>query len=85
MGKYRILKPVTFLKGNKVVRYRKPSTDAVNLDDAVAKKLGDKVRAVGEAGPVVEEEKPDTKGSADATPSQQASAAASATQRGARK
>ena len=82
MGKYRIDGPAIVLKGNKVVRYTRAHDEAVTIDDAVAKKL-DNVRAVGSDAPS-EESKPAAKDSG-ATPSQQASAAAQTSGKGAAK
>lgn len=48
MGKYRLKKPVVFLKGNKVVAYTHPA-ELVTLDDDVAAKLGDKVERLGQS------------------------------------
>ena len=86
MGKYRIDGPAIVQKGNKVVRYTKAHDEAVNIDDAVAKKLGDKVRPVGD--PPAEESKSESKDAAKdsgATASQQASNAAQTSGKGAAK
>lgn len=68
MGKYVILEPVVYQEGRKIRSVRKPTGDAVTIDDAEAKKLGDKVRPVGDTAPTTEPEapkaeapKPDTK------------------------
>jgi hypothetical protein len=47
MGKYRVTAPVSYLSGKKVVRYSRPHNEVVEIDDAVAKKLGDRVEKVG--------------------------------------
>ncbi len=48
MGKYRVTAPVSFLDGKKVKRFTRAHTDAVEISDSVAKKLGDKVEKVGD-------------------------------------
>lgn len=64
MGKYRVLEPVVFPKGSKVIQYIRPA-DLVDIDDEVAATLGDKVERRGApaepepaAEPVVEPEAP---------------------------
>jgi hypothetical protein len=47
MGKYIVKGPVTVVDGKKVKRYTKAHTEAVEITDSVAKKLGDKVEKVG--------------------------------------
>ena len=47
MGKYRVVKPTSYVQGSKVVFHTKPSVEAINIDDAVAGKLGDAVERVG--------------------------------------
>lgn len=44
-SKYRVLEPVTFLQGNKVIQ--SGPVETLRIDDAVAEKLGDKVQKHG--------------------------------------
>jgi hypothetical protein len=60
MAKYNVLEPLSFVKNGKVVRYTHPAID-VQLDEAVAKKLGDKVHRSGEPEPEPESKDADAK------------------------
>jgi hypothetical protein len=46
MSKYRVLEPVTYLQGNKVIIHTTPA-ETVKLDDATAAELGDAVQKHG--------------------------------------
>jgi hypothetical protein len=46
MSKYRVLEPVTYVKGNKVIMHKKP-VELANIDDSTAAKLGDAVQKHG--------------------------------------
>jgi len=48
MGKYKVNTPGTsYVKGSKVIFHSKASEEPVDIDDAVAGKLGDAVERVG--------------------------------------
>ena len=48
MGKYKVNTPGTsYVKGSKVIFHTKASEEPVDIDDAVAGKLGDAVTQVG--------------------------------------
>ena len=46
MGKYRVLEPVAYVEGNKVVHHIQP-VENWTIDDDVAAKLGDAVEPMG--------------------------------------
>lgn len=47
MGKYRVTAPVSYLEGKKVKHFTRAHNDVVEIEDSVAKKLGDKVERIG--------------------------------------
>lgn len=58
MNKYKILKPLAFLRGNKVIHYLRPA-ELVPLEDDEAAELGDKVEKQGTPEKVVDEKAPE--------------------------
>jgi len=63
-SKYRVLEPVTFVDGKKVIQTG--PVEEIRIDDAIAAELGDKVQRHGGQDPVEAEKAPAQKPAAPA-------------------